>query len=132
MNQRQQIAKWIVAAALYLFWPAVLLVSWGELTPRPPSWTAYFWDKSLHFIAYFGLAAMVTLVIRNRPKLFWALFGLAVFGGALEILQGFTGRDPDLHDEIANGLGVLSGYLIARAFSVAIAAGSLVGEDRRR
>ena len=39
----------------------------------------------------------------------WAILGLIVLGGALEIAQGFTGRDPDIYDEVANLLGAVSG-----------------------
>ena len=130
MNPRERLLKWTIAAALYLFWPAVLLVTWGELTPRPPEWTTHFWDKSLHFTAYFGLAAMATLVLGYGRKLLFALLALAAFGGLLEILQGFTGRDPDIHDEIANCIGIGAGYLIAWAFSKGMVGASLVGKDR--
>ncbi len=101
--------KWSQSLALYLFWPAVLLVAWGELTPNPPSLTAEFWDKSLHFTAYFGLAGMATVVLGARKRALWAILGLVLLGGALEILQGFTGRDPDIYDEVANTLGAVVG-----------------------
>ncbi|MDE2630037.1 MAG: VanZ family protein [Alphaproteobacteria bacterium] len=95
--------------ALYLFWPAVLLVAWGELTPHPPGWTALVWDKALHFTAYFGLAGMATVALGARKRALWAILGLVLLGGALEILQGFTGRDPDIYDEVANTLGAIVG-----------------------
>lgn len=116
MNARQRLFRVTVATALYLFWPAVMLVTWGELTPHPPHWTRFFWDKLLHFTAYFGLASMATLILRRGQRLVWALTALAIFGGALEILQGFTGRDPDIHDEIANCIGVAAGFLAALTF----------------
>jgi len=109
--------KWTTAAALYLFWPAILLVSWGELTPNPPHWSQHFWDKSLHFTAYFGLASMATLAIGVRRQTVWALLAIALFGAALEVLQGFTGRDPDVFDVFANGMGVATGFLCAWMFS---------------
>jgi len=95
--------------ALCLFWPAVFLVAWGELTPSPPSFTAMVWDKILHFIAYFGLAGMATVALDARRRAVWAVLGLIVLGGVLEILQGFTGRDPDIYDEIANTIGAVLG-----------------------
>ena len=108
--------KWSHLAALYLFWPAVLLVAWGELTPNPPPLEAEFWDKSLHFMAYFGLAGLATIALDARRPALWAVLSLAILGGVLEILQGFTGRDPSLYDEMANilgaGLGGCSGWLL--------------------
>jgi VanZ family protein len=97
--------KWSHVLASYLFWPAVLLVAWGELTPHPPNLEAEVWDKSLHFMAYFGLAGLATVALDARKQALWAVLSLAILGGALEILQGFTGRDPSLYDEIANILG---------------------------
>jgi VanZ family protein len=111
------VGRWLLrltnTAALYLFWPGVALITWGELTPHPPRWTEHVWDKSLHFTAYFGLASMATLVLGRSSRLAAALLTLAAFGGALEILQGFTGRDPDIYDEIANCIGIAAGFLAA-------------------
>jgi VanZ family protein len=116
MDWSEVLIKWTSAAALYLFWPAVALIVWGELTPHPPEWTAHIWDKVLHFTAYFGLASMATLVLGMRRRTLWALLGLAVLGGILEVLQGFTGRDPDILDELANCLGVALGFSTAWGF----------------
>ncbi len=67
------------------------------------------WDKALHFTAYFGLALMTTIAVRaDRRALWWAL-ALVAMGGTLEIVQGMTGRDCDIYDELANSLGVLAG-----------------------
>ncbi len=101
--------KWSHVLALYLFWPAVLLVAWGELNPQPPNLEAMVWDKALHFIAYFGLAGLATVALDARRPAVWAVLSLAILGGALEILQGFTGRDPSFYDELANILGALIG-----------------------
>ncbi|MGC9953928.1 MAG: VanZ family protein [Rhizomicrobium sp.] len=101
--------KWSHLLALYLFWPAVLLVVWGELTPNPPDLEVVIWDKILHFIAYFGLAGLATVALEARRPAVWAVLVLAVLGGMLEILQGFTGRDPSFYDEIANILGAAMG-----------------------
>ena len=108
--------KWSHVLALYLFWPAILLVAWGELTPQPPGLEGVVWDKALHFLAYFGLAGMATVALDARRPALWAVLSLAILGGVLEILQGFTGRDPSLYDEIANmlgaGLGGCCGWLL--------------------
>jgi VanZ family protein len=101
--------KWSQVLALYLFWPAVLLVAWGELTPHPPNLEAVFWDKSLHFIAYFGLVGLATVALEARRTVVWAVLGLVILGGVLEILQGFEGRDPSFYDEVANILGAVCG-----------------------
>jgi VanZ family protein len=106
---REKIMKLSYILALYLIWPAIVVVVWGELTPNPPHMVALFWDKLLHFTAYFGLAGLATVALNARKRAVWAVLALIALGGALEILQGFTGRDPDIYDELANTLGALSG-----------------------
>jgi VanZ family protein len=82
-------------------------VVWGELTPHPPAMETS--DKLLHILAYFGLAGLASTALRYRRAVILAALGLIAFGGVLEILQMFTGRDAELMDEVANGIGVLSG-----------------------
>ena len=101
----------------WLFWPGVALIAWGELTPQPPQFGGVLgWDKLLHFTAYFGLASMATMVVGARPKLAWTLLGVILFGGLLEILQGFTGRDPEILDFVANSMGAFAGLGVALLF----------------
>ncbi len=100
-----------------LFYPALALVIWGELTGTEPQFVDWFGnltDKALHFIAYFGLAAMAAAGLRSRRAVFGASFGLIVLGGILEIVQGFTGRDMSFYDELANIAGVIAGAVTAR------------------
>jgi VanZ family protein len=109
---------WLHAARIadvILFYPAFLLVIWGELTPRPAEVIEGDNDKLLHFIAYFGLAAIAAIAFRRRKAAILAALGLIVLGGILEIIQGFVGRDMSLYDEFANTLGVVVGGFAARA-----------------
>ena len=108
-----RILRWL---AVWLFWPGVLLIAWGELTPDPPHAAQHIWDKLEHFTAYFGLAAMATLVIGLRRLLVWALLGVVALGVLLEIVQGILGRDAELGDVIANTLGALAELAMAALF----------------
>jgi len=126
MIWRPTLLKWTTRAAFILFWPGLALIVWGELTPSPPGWTALFWDKALHFTAYFGLASMATMVLGVQRRTLWVLLGLAILGGALEILQGYTGRDPDIYDELANVIGIASGALTAFLLTLALSGRTLV------
>jgi VanZ family protein len=98
-----------------LFYPALLLVIWGELSGPPPPVLQGQSDKLLHFIAYFGLAAMAAAAFMARRPVILACFGLVLLGGVLEIVQGFIGRDMSVYDEIANTIGVVAGGTAARA-----------------
>jgi len=104
---RDWAGSWLPRIAFWLFWPALIIVAWGELTPHPPSIHAS--DKFLHFLAYFGLAGLATTALRHRRAIILAATALILFGGALEILQAFTGRDAEWLDEAANTIGVLTG-----------------------
>lgn len=106
---RGRVAKWAHWAGLYLLLPAIALVSWGELSPNGAALELDVWDKYLHFIAYFGLAGLICLALNGQRLVFSATLALMVFGGVLEILQGFTGRDPSFWDELANMLGCAVG-----------------------
>ena len=122
-----QLVKFFRTLSLWLFWPGVALIVWGELTPRPPDLHGIFaWDKAQHFTAYFGLSAMATLVLGLRPRLAQAILGVILLGGALEILQYFAGRDAEFLDFVANTLGALSGTAIGAAFLFLLQGGALV------
>jgi VanZ family protein len=108
------LVKILRVLSLWLFWPGVALIAWGELTPHPPHLEGPLdWDKADHFIAYFGLASMATMILGLRPRLVAAIAGVILLSGALEILQAFTGRDAEVLDFLANSLGALLGTLIA-------------------
>jgi len=116
----------------FLVPPALLFVIYGELSHAHILATLEFdiWDKALHFTAYFGLCLMTTIAVRaDRRALWWAL-GLVALGGLLEILQGLTGRDADIYDELANTLGVLAGLAVAWAGIAFLKARKLVEDER--
>lgn len=127
---RAWLLKILRKASAWLFWPGVALVVWGSLTTSPPELPGpWAWDKMDHGTAYFGLAAMATMVIGLKPRLAWVIPGLVAMSGVLEILQGYTGRDPDMHDVIANSIGALAGLAVAALFW-RVLAGPLVGARR--
>ena len=116
---RETLMKWSPTLALYLLWPAVALIVWGEVKPHPSEIETLVWDKALHFTAYFGLGGLICVALKAERRVIPAILGLALFGGVLEIVQGFTGRDPSFFDETANILGAISGaavgWLLIRA-----------------
>jgi len=120
----RQIDVWLVA-------PAIAVVVFGELTHVPvmQKLDVDVWDKALHFTAYFGLAVMTTIAVRaDRRALWWAL-GLVALGGVLEIVQGMTGRDADIFDELANTLGVAAGLGIVWAGITLLKAGRIIDPE---
>ena len=100
-----------------MFWPALIVVVWGELTPHPPKLAGpWLWDKLDHFTAYFGLALLATLGWGLRRSLVWVILGLMALGGSLEIVQSLVGRDGEWGDFFANDLGTLVGLTVAAAY----------------
>ena len=118
----------IKRAAFWLLWPAIAVIVWGELTPRPPQEISELlgWDKAQHFTAYFGLALMAVLGWSGR-RAFLLFLAVIALGGSLEILQAFVGRDAKWGDMLANTLGAIAGMLLALGL---LAAARLV--DRKR
>jgi VanZ family protein len=110
----QHLPAWYRRFARWIFVPALVLVVWGELRPSTHG-PEVIWDKLLHFTAYFGLAGIATAALGRRKAALWAAFALALFGGILEIVQSFVGRDAEWGDEIANVLGAGIGLATAWA-----------------
>ena len=70
-------------------------------------------DKVLHALGYAGMAAGAVTFCRDPVRLaLLALFATAV-GGAVEIAQGYVGRDASVLDAVANGVGAAIGYAVA-------------------
>jgi VanZ family protein len=105
---------WIRRAGAWLFWPALAVVAWGELTPHPPRFPGVLsWDKADHFTAYFGLALLASLAWGLRRSPLWVFAAVVTLGGVLEILQTMVGRDGEWGDFLANDLGALTGLGLA-------------------
>ena len=91
------------------------LIVWGSLTPTPPHIELPLpqFDKVEHFGAYLLLTAWFTAAFPRRWL--WVALFFAFLGGAIEIAQGYTGRDPDWFDWFADCAGVAAGaWLPAR------------------
>ena len=75
-------------------------------------------DKAQHWLAYCGLGILVMLTIQSARRtlvLYFALsvFSCTIYGGIIEVLQGFTGRTPDIIDFSVNFAGAACGAIIA-------------------
>ena len=69
-------------------------------------------DKLLHFIAYGVMVLPVTLE-RVFPQFLVFIIALA-YGGFIELIQPYWGREADIMDMWANIAGLIFGILIAR------------------
>lgn len=85
------------------------LIVWGSLTPTPPNIELPLpqFDKVEHFGAYLLLTAWFSAAFPRRWL--WVALFFAFLGGAIEIAQGYTGRDPEWFDWFADCTGVAIG-----------------------
>ena len=63
------------------------------------------WDKAAHFIAFGLILWSFGVLFRRMPRLWAAILTIAL-GAAVEVIQGFVGRDASWGDLLADALGV--------------------------
>ena len=73
-------------------------------------------DKVLHLFAYFLMVLPVSLE-RIFPYFSVFFFALA-YGGFIEFIQPFTGREADIMDFFANAAGIVLGILFSRSITL--------------
>jgi VanZ family protein len=109
--------RWLPFAAY------VILICWLSLTPSPPVIKDDFfgWDKLQHAGAYFIFTllagrALETFSLERKRRWLLAALVAAVFGGALEIVQGvFTAtRTAEWGDLLADVIGAACAYVLMR------------------
>ena len=98
---------WIVFTLLTL--AAITILSLYPLEHLPPVPGS---DKTHHFIAYGALMFPVAL---RKPK-YWPLIGLffVFWSGGIELIQPYVNRYGEWLDMLANTLGLISGWLLAK------------------
>jgi len=67
------------------------------------------WDKAKHFIVFYVLSILASLAL---PQSRLHRIGLVIlaFGGSIEILQAFVGRDASWFDLFADACGISAAY----------------------
>jgi len=101
-----------VLLALGIYWPFIF---WLTHIPVPAlARQSGMSDKAMHVMAYFVLTFLVWFAVSPYEKVRWdrikhwfVVLAVIVYGALDEILQGRVGRSADIHDFIADCLGVL-------------------------
>lgn len=96
----------LVGAALLLVLMGLLLSPGGTLEPEK-----LIWDKAAHFIAFGLILWSLGVLFRRLPRTWAALLAIAL-GAAVEVVQGYIGRDRSWGDLLADALGVGVALLI--------------------
>jgi VanZ family protein len=114
-----------VAGTVQGFWltvgiALVAFIVWGSLTPHPPDMDISLpdFDKAEHFSAYLMLTAWFAAAFPRRWL--WVALVFAVLGGLIEILQGYTGRDPEWLDWVADCAGAAVGIWYPARWALAV------------
>jgi VanZ family protein len=99
-----------------LFYPALAVVIWGELSPAQPDAFGLLGaiKDNILYLKSFLLAAIAAAAVTRPSSVVLTGLGLILLGGVLEIVQSYVGRDPSIYDELANMVGVLAGTVCAR------------------
>jgi VanZ family protein len=63
------------------------------------------WDKASHFIAFGLILWSFGVLFRRLPRTWAALLAIAL-GAAVEVVQGYIGREPSWGDLLADAVGV--------------------------
>lgn len=121
---------------LILFATGILVLS---LLPDVPVNVQLFMglDKVQHWLAYSVLGFLVLLTINSRGgslPVYYAIcvFSCTMYGGLIEVLQGFTGRTPETADFFVNMFGAASGGVAALGFIEISRNRRKKGEDRSK
>ena len=72
-------------------------------------------DKLHHALAFLALALPLSFA---RPRLtLWITLAAIAYGGAIELIQPYVGRDRDFFDFLADAAGAVSGAAVGAALS---------------
>ena len=81
-------------------------------------------DKGLHFLAYLILVFLLWFavspdqkVVWRKAVVWWVFIVLTGYGAVDELLQGFTGRNCDVMDIVANIAGTFTGLILFSVFT---------------
>ena len=98
---------------MWAFGSVALVVLVLAFMPTVPQLPTTGWDKANHLLAFAVLAWLGSHAYPQR--LASVLSGLLAYGALIEILQSFTSyRFADWHDLLADGVGLLLGWLFTR------------------
>jgi VanZ family protein len=88
----------------------------------PQFWDLFSLDKLAHATFYFLLFLLWNYSFikdshhLNSKQLFFLLLACVLYGGAIELFQGYclSGRKADWVDALANTIGAVAGYIYCR------------------
>lgn len=107
---------WLVSTIAIAVCIGILTLMPTPTMPRSP----VYWDKIAHLVAFLVLV-FPTAALWPRATAWVGLLAVA-YGGAIELIQPFTGRSAEVGDLLADGIGVGLGILLGGSLRRIIAA----------
>ena len=106
----------MLAGLRWAFWSCAVVVLVLALVPPSHYIPSTPWDKANHALAF---AVLAILGLRSyRTRIAAVLAGLLAYGGLIELLQALTPyRSAEWGDWLADGVGIVLGWQLARAMS---------------
>lgn len=89
---------------------------WLAFDPHPPPGMDTGWDKANHALAFASLMLVGgRAFVRARRRDLALGLALLAFGIVIELVQSqIPGRDADWHDVVADTVGIVIGWALAR------------------
>ncbi|MGI9950127.1 VanZ family protein [Vibrio hyugaensis] len=97
------------ALIAYLSLSSGELQDWGDI--------AYL-DKVQHAMAYSGFGFLGCFCVSKWRQRCAIAVSILLFSAVIEVLQGYVGRQTSWHDLIANTIGIVTGLLCYRIWSL--------------
>lgn len=108
-----------------------VLIGILTLTPTPHLPRGDFhWDKLAHLVAFLVLV-LPTAALWPRVAA-WVGVLAVLYGGAIEVIQPFTGRSAEFADLLADGIGVALGFILGTTLRRVYMARHAGGADGHR
>lgn len=112
MAHGQRKLKWVAVGSAMTLTLAVII---AVVTLAPMLAGPAGSDKVYHVLAFACLAFPLPLV---RPRLtLWVVVGVIAYGGAIEVIQPFFGRQAEWADFVADAIGAVVGAAAGYALS---------------
>ncbi|WP_395663074.1 VanZ family protein [Aestuariivirga sp.] len=110
----EQMTSRLITLALLVTLVLTLVIGHLTLSPNLDSGVPGS-DKAHHFLAFFALVLPVSFA---RPRLaMWITLAAVAYGGAIELIQPYVGRDRDFMDFLADSAGAVSGMIAGLALN---------------
>lgn len=88
----------------------IAIVGFMALSPAEVAPLVAYSDKTLHLIAFVGLA--LPCAVLYPRSLVWIVPIILLFGAAIEFVQPHVGRHRELSDFYADAIGTLGGVIV--------------------